>query len=474
MGTITKSLFMLASATALLTGCPDRTISEVNPQQGRVETKDIPVKVNRQIDILFLIDDSVSMADKQTNLAANFPQFINVLSTIPGGLPDVHIGVATSDMGGTAADGTNQPVQPGSLGGCNGTGGKNGVLQLGMATGAVTGNFISDVANGASRQTNYTGTLADTFGKMAQVGATGCGFEQHLEAVKHALDATNTAGANKGFLRKDAYLAVIFIQDEDDCSINHATLLQGTALGPLQSFRCTRYGVTCDVGGKTPDEMNSVGTKDQCHSNESGQYLTKVADYVTFLKSLKEDPANVIVAGIAGVTDTFQVANLPPPNDPNGTKSIQLVHSCNYVGAPSTDNPTGIEYGDPATRLQFFLSQFPNRNTFTSVCQKDLTDALNVIAGLLKTVIGDPCIEGVLAEPYDCSVSYVTNPNKANQTEQVLAECNTAVSNKPCWHLVKDATNCSMTPSQLTLKIENDSTPPDNTHEIANCVTVPQ
>ena len=61
------------AVASLLTGCPDRSISEVNPEQGRVEYKDIPVTVNRDIDILFLIDDSPSMADKQRNLAANFP-----------------------------------------------------------------------------------------------------------------------------------------------------------------------------------------------------------------------------------------------------------------------------------------------------------------------------------------------------------------------------------------------------------------
>src|SRR5690606_2441704 len=76
------------AAVSLLAGCPDRTISEVIPEQGTVEYKEIPQTINRNIDILFVIDDSVSMADKQANLAANFPNFINVLDTIEGGLPD--------------------------------------------------------------------------------------------------------------------------------------------------------------------------------------------------------------------------------------------------------------------------------------------------------------------------------------------------------------------------------------------------
>src|SRR5438046_7587025 len=99
---VSSSLFVLG--IGLMTGCPDRTISEVNPEQGRVEFKDIPVNLNRNVDILFLIDDSGSMADKQANLKANFPNFINVLNTIQGGLPDVHIGVATSDMGAKGED----------------------------------------------------------------------------------------------------------------------------------------------------------------------------------------------------------------------------------------------------------------------------------------------------------------------------------------------------------------------------------
>src|SRR5205814_1265355 len=95
--------------------------------------------------------------------------------------------------------------------------------------------------------------------------------------------------ANSGFIRPSAYLAVVYIADEDDCSMAHSTLLGGdtTTLGPLQSFRCTRFGITCDTGGTTSDQMNTVGPKDACHSNESSAYLTKIADYVTFFKGLK-------------------------------------------------------------------------------------------------------------------------------------------------------------------------------------------
>ena len=135
---ITTTSILGLATIGLLAGCPDRTISEVNPQQGRVEYKDIPVTVNRDIDILFVIDDSPSMLDKQTNLKNNFPNFINVLNTIEGGLPNVHIGVV--ELGpryeGRCATRRAGPGIGSGPGSCSGNG-KNGNLQTsGRALGA--------------------------------------------------------------------------------------------------------------------------------------------------------------------------------------------------------------------------------------------------------------------------------------------------------------------------------------------------
>ena len=462
------SLLGLA-ATGLLTGCPDRTISQVTPEQGRVEYKDIPVTVNRNVDILFVIDDSPSMADKQANLAKNFPEFINVLNTIQGGLPDVHIGVVTSDVGSKGTQDSSPGPSIGSIGngGCSGEG-KKGELQTSGAPLMTGQKFISDIKlSDGTRQQNYTGALTDVFSTMAKVGAGGCGFEMHLEAMKRAL---NNNPVNAGFLRPDAYLAVIFIADEDDCTIAHSTMLgpESPALGPLTSFRCTRFGVTCDQNGSTSDAMNQVGTKGQCHSNESSQYLEKVKTYVDFLKGLKSDPSKVIVAGIMGTTEPFQVELRSSGGGPN---TQALAHSCSYQGA------TNVEVADPPTRIKFLLDQFPNRSTFTTICQQNLQDGLILIAQLLKSVIGDPCINGKLAEPIDCSVSDVSNFGKPNQSEKVLAQCDTGLTNKPCWHVIKDAAACptdpttGANPDNYVLKIERNETAPPETHVISYCVT---
>jgi hypothetical protein len=476
---VASSLLSLAAAS-LLVGCPDRSISEVTPVQGRVEAKDIPVTVNRDVDLLFLIDDSPSMADKQANLAANFSKFIAVLSTIQGGLPNIHIAVVTSDMGTHGANGMTAPgIGTLMQGGCSGSG-KNGAMQL-FGAPVSGGPFISDIAQpDGSRQKNYTGKLEDVFATMAKAGAGGCGFEQHLEAMKHGLDPTTSGNPiNAGFLRDSAFLAVIFIADEDDCSMKDTTMLgnESAALGPQQSFRCTRFGVLCDNGGATLDAMNKVGAKDQCHPNESSVYLTPIQGYVDFLKSLKkDDPGKVIVAGIMGTSTPFAVEMRAPR--PQDAPIPALAHSCQYIGADGKP-----EVADPPIRLKSFLDQFPNRSTFASICQNDLSGGLQQIGDLLKTVIGDPCIEGKLADTdpstpdkldYDCSVSSVTNPTAANRTETIMARCaegsTGAATDPPCWHLLLDLASCPNS-DHYTLKIERQESLPTDTHVVANCVT---
>ena len=85
------------------------------------------------------------------------------------------------------------------------------------ATGLQAGaTYISDI--GGTR--NYTGNLENVFTCIAALGETGCGFEHQFAAILRSLGADGRAAPaeNQGFLRPDAYLAVIMITNEDDCS----------------------------------------------------------------------------------------------------------------------------------------------------------------------------------------------------------------------------------------------------------------
>jgi len=420
---------------------------------------EVPATPNRNLDLLFVIDDSPSMQDKQNNLANNFPNFINVLQSVPGGLPNLHIGVVTTDMGTKGSDDASPGPGIGQVGngGCAGTG-DSGNLQTNGAP--VTNVFLSDIASGGTRVKNYTGTLADAFSMMARVGAGGCGFEQPLAAMRKALE-NNTA--NAGFLRADAVLGVVFLTDEDDCSIRTSAMFgpESAALGPLQSFRCTRFGVTCATGGTSPDAMNTVGIKSQCSGSMGSTYMTDVTPYRTFLHSLKGDTRKVVVAGIMGTTLPFAVELRTPPG--GGTAHTALAHSCTYNGA------NGAEVADPPARIKAFLDQFPSNNATSTICQQDLSGGLASVATLLSRAIGSPCLGVVLADvdlttagpQHDCIVEDIDG-----STVTPIPACGSAPT---CWRLVANPTTCTLA-DNLELVITRAAAPTPTTLTRMRCV----
>lgn len=87
--------------------CAFRDAAIVGPDAGLPydELVRFPVTVNRDLDVLFVIDDSIGGLEQQTALKESFPDFINVLNTIEGGLPNIHLGVhgpANAGRGGAA------------------------------------------------------------------------------------------------------------------------------------------------------------------------------------------------------------------------------------------------------------------------------------------------------------------------------------------------------------------------------------
>ena len=243
---------------------------DASPDPEPVERPSRYLASNRNVDLLFLVDDSSSMRLSQDNLRRNFPVLMQALKNQPGGLPNVHIGVISSDMG--AGDG--------SVAGCDSTGGKNGIFQYTprgtcTSTGLLPGaTYISDIGG----VKNYSGNLEDVFTCIAALGESGCGFEHQFAAITRALGVDGLGAApaeNAGFLRPDALLAIVMITNEDDCSARgpgpERVPLFDTAvnnnmasqLGPPANFRCNEFGHICDGTAPEPQRAQQRRERDR-------------------------------------------------------------------------------------------------------------------------------------------------------------------------------------------------------------------
>ena len=323
----------------------------------------------------------------QDNLLRNFPTLMTTLQSVPQGLPDLHLAVISSDMG--AGDG--------SVAGCDSSGGKHGIFQYtprgtctatGLAPGAT---YISH--DGSVR--NYTGNLEDAFTCIAALGETGCGFEHQLAALSRALSADDSPPPteNQGFLRRDAYLFVVLLTNEDDCSApsgsplfdTKANTLLASVLGPPANFRCNEFGHLCN-GAKPPrlapnGSVNDTVTLDGCVPAEGNGLLTPVASFVAQLRSLKPFPdQQIVVAAIGGPPVPYSINWRAPYSNDTGPWPMM---------EPSCTTSDGA-IADPAVRVSAWAQSFGANGLLLPICVDSYAASFDRIAQLMNTAGGTP------------------------------------------------------------------------------------
>jgi len=198
-----------------------------------------------KMDIVFVVDDSGSMEEEQTNLATNFPMFAQLLSQyqVDGQPLDFRIGLTT----------TGRTVTYNVIDGFPFTEvGDNGAFRDGCGSSA---RFLQ------STDPNVESVLSC----RANVGTSGPSVEMPLLMSKYALSERIADGTNGDFIRPDALLAIVMLTDEDDSSV-------------------TTDGFTLDLSGNAPTDWNPQ-------------------DEVDFLDQLKGNRTRWAAAAIAGDGD---------------------------------------------------------------------------------------------------------------------------------------------------------------------------
>jgi hypothetical protein len=451
----------LAAVAPVLWACNARTLEAPVLKPATTFQKTFQQSVNRNVDLLFLVDDSSSMRLSQDNLNRNFPVFMNTLMAAPQGLPNLRVAVISSDMG--AGDG--------SVASCDASGGKQGIFQYTARGSCAATNlqagatYIENIGGVA----NYTGNLADVFTCIAALGETGCGFEHQFASITRALGVDGLGAPpaeNQNFVRKDAYLVVILITNEDDCS---ASLGQGpnnriplfdtgsntnmaSQLGPPANFRCNEFGHTCPTGvvgtGRSvphPDrnapnlDMTQRVTYDGCKSDDTEGFLLSAKDTADKIKSLKNDPSQVIVAAITGPATPYTVTwKAPSTADTSCNTNMQscpwpvIAHSCG-----SDTDPAG--FADPGVRIADFVGEFGANGLNLPICATDFAPSLTRIGDLINASLQPPCISGQVAmkpgtqEP-DCTVVTHTLNSSGNYVDKAIGSCASGAPD-PCWTL---------------------------------------
>jgi len=146
--------------------------------------------VKNKVDLLFLIDNSPSMAPKQNELRNRFPQLIKALDTFAaqGNPASYHIGVVNSDLGAGPFTLNQGQCHPGGDGAkLQVTPAANAQLPAGVSCTnfALSGGVRYIDYNQLAGTNNIMGVpdVPTAFSCMAAVGEAGCGFEHQMEAA---------------------------------------------------------------------------------------------------------------------------------------------------------------------------------------------------------------------------------------------------------------------------------------------------
>ena len=270
--------------------------------------------VGGKADILFIVDNSGSMGDKQTKLGQSFQTFIGWLT---GGLVDFRIAITTTDMDATGAQG------------------------------AFVGTpKILD---------NTTPGLVAAFQANVNVGTGGSGNEQGLGASEAALSPAMLAGANANFLRSDARLYVVYVSDEEDSSPSSPSQVQSSitaakggdasqvffaAIAGPEPIGCFTFAGSADAGARYIDVVDaSSGLFGSICDADFGVTLQNLAFEVTaagnnfpLTELPKIDSILVLVAGIPQATTTWMYSatsnsvQFVPGYEPDGGDVVTITY----------------------------------------------------------------------------------------------------------------------------------------------------
>jgi hypothetical protein len=312
-----------------------------------------------KIDVMWVIDNSGSMASSQSNLANNFPTFINNFTSKNY---DFQMAVTTTDAYLALSQWTpyyNQSPTPSYY---------HGLPQEQIAwwrngtTGHPSGYEIINM---------LTPNISNVFSQNALQGTAGHGDERSFQSMKTALTSTH----NAGFVRPGGFLAVIMLTDEDDFSHDGtgATTTYSSALHSVDSYVQFLDGFTSSSAAARRYSVNTISVDSQAcldsiynGAQKIGVRVRQLADATGGIKgSICGNFANeldIIAKSIVELSTQFYLNGDPVP------ESIRVyVDNSEIPNASTTSGNGGWTYNASANSIVFSGNYVPPQNAAINV-----------------------------------------------------------------------------------------------------------
>ena len=436
--------------------CTSHPLTQPVPQPEQQTNIYIDVSPKRVLDLVFMIDNSPSMTPKQDKLKAQFPKLIAALvDPLTGNLPDLHVAIINSDLGTGGQYPVGSTCGPNDANGNSAFGDKGRFLMPNVTGCGVKDSNAKFLVYENGKAVNFNGDINQVFACLAGgLGTSGCGQEHQLQVFEWALIDLGPDVGNqeqiKAFLRPLAYLGLVFLADEDDCSaaINYGMF--GITPGGADlseesaSLRCATRGHQCRVNNSpknltedpgypthksftasfkdcsartdacpNPTNLTEPGTMRETKTENPDlecSPLKSVKLLADEIKSLKPgEPEKILVAGIFGWPREgqeplpYRIDLIPNPTyQPNTTAKEKIYDYWPVCYDPDHLPPGGLNtFNQEATgwgamgglRLSAFVDEFGDSGLKYSICERNYEKAMSGIGEAIAAKLQVLCVD---------------------------------------------------------------------------------